>query len=340
MEQGEKSAMSGSLIERRLFLAGAGSLLATLSLTALPASAQNFPPRPIPPAWEKAAMIRIWPSGAPGKGYRPGAPMKDAPPVFMTNVDQPYLRVFHPEKSNGRAVLVIPGGAYIFVSIDNEGVEVAEALNARGYTVFVLVHRLPGEGWANRSDVPLQDAQRAMRVVRSLASKHGYEADTVSLLGFSAGGHLAATLATDFAQPVYAPLDEIDQLDARPAVAGLIYPVISMVPPVTHAESRERLLGPAPSAAEIARRSPAEHVTASTPPTFLMHALDDSAVPPENSLEMLRALRAAKRPVEAHLFEEGGHGFGLGNPKLPVHQWLALFVAFLDRHLAAVAPKA
>lgn len=340
MEQKEKTAMSGSLIERRLFLAGAGSLLATLSLAAMPAFAQNFPPRPIPPAWDQAPMIRIWPSNPPGNGYQPGPPMKGAPPVFMTNVDQPYLRVFRPKKPNGRAVLVIPGGAYIFVSIDNEGVEVAEALNARGYTVFVLVHRLPGEGWANRSDVPLQDAQRAMRLVRSLASKYGYEASTVSLLGFSAGGHLAATLATDFAQPVYAPLDDIDRLDARPAVAGLIYPVISMVPPVTHAESRERLLGSAPSAADIARRSPAERVTETTPPTFLMHALDDPAVPPENSLEMLRALRAAKRPVEAHLFEEGGHGFGLGNPKLPVHQWLGLFVVFLDRHLAADEPKA
>lgn len=321
-------------IDRRLFLAGAGGLAALAATSAAPASAQiKMPPRPIPSAWNEAQAIDLWPAGTPGGGYKPmPLPMESAPPVFQHNVEKPYLRVFRPARSNGRALLVIPGGAYIFVSIDNEGVDVGQLMASRGYTVFVLVHRLPGEGWANRSDVPLQDAQRAMRLIRSLAGSYGFDAAEVSAIGFSAGGHLAATLATDFGQVVYSPRDAIDRLDARPRAVGLIYPVISMSPPVTHADSRARLLGDSPTEEEVVRRSPAAHVGPATPPSFIMHALDDPAVPPANSFEMLQALRIAKRPCEAHFFEEGGHGFGLSSPNLPVHEWPTLFAAFLDRH--------
>jgi len=316
---------------RRMFLTAAGGLAA---MAAAPAKAQpRMPPRPIPGAWIEAPTLPLWAEGPPGGGFRPvPLPMAGAPPVFMHNVDQPYMRVFRPARPNGRALLVIPGGAYIFVSIDNEGVDVAQAMAARGYTVFVLVHRLPGEGWGNRADVPLQDAQRAMRLIRSMAGSYGIDPAQLSAVGFSAGGHLAATLATDFAQQVYAPRDAVDRLDARPGAVGLIYPVISMSPPDTHADSRARLLGDSPGAALVARRSPAAHVGPDTPPVFLMHALDDPAVPPENSFTMLMALRVAQRPVAAHFFEEGGHGFGLGRPDLPVHGWLALFADFLDRH--------
>lgn len=318
-------------IGRRALLAAAGGLatMATVSSRAQP----QLPPRPIPGAWTEAPTIPLWPDGTPGGGFRPiPLPMSDAPPVFMHNVEAPYLRVFRPARPNGRALLVIPGGAYIFVSIDNEGVDVGRAMVAQGYTVFVLVYRLPGEGWANRADVPLQDAQRAMRLIRSMAGDYGIDPAQLSAIGFSAGGHLAATLATDFAQPVYPPRDAVDRLDARPRAVGLIYPVISMTLPDTHAESRARLLGESPGAVLVARRSPAAHVGPETPPVFLMHALDDATVPPANSLEMMTALRVAQRPVAAHFFEQGGHGFGLGPPELPVHQWLSLFAAFLDRH--------
>ena len=335
MDREDQAGRRQPIIDRRFFLAGAGGLAATMGLAGAQATNAPPPPRPIPAAWDQAPVIPLWPNGTPGGGFRAiPLPMAGAPPVFLHNIDRPSLRVFRPAKANGRAMLVIPGGAYIFVSIDNEGAEMAAALNALGYTVFVLVYRLPGEGWSQRADVPLQDAQRAMRVVRSQAGAMGFAPDQVSALGFSAGGHLAATLATDFAQLVYPARDAIDRLDARPSATGLIYPVISMASPVTHAESRARLLGPAPGAAEIARRSPAAHVSSQTPPIFLLHALDDPAVPPANSLEMLQALRGAKRPVEAHFFEEGGHGFGLGPANLPVHQWPGLFAAFLDRHAA------
>jgi acetyl esterase/lipase len=321
-------------VDRRNFLAAAGSLVALAAVTHQGAQAQpQMPPRPIPTAWREAPSIDLWPNGSPESGFKPGKlPIENAPPVFMHNVEKPYLRVFRPAKPNGRAVLAIPGGAYFFVSIDNEGVDVGQALAAQGYAVFVLVYRLPGEGWSNRSDVPLQDAQRAMRVIRSRAASYGVDPAEVSALGFSAGGHLAATLATDFAQTVYAPKDAVDRLDARPKTVGLIYPVISVRMPDTHAESRRYLLGDHPTPEAVARRSPAAHVGPETPPIFLMHALDDTAVPPSNSLEMLQAMRVAGRPVDAHFFEEGGHGFGLGRADLPVSRWLGLFEAFVQRH--------
>lgn len=321
----------GMRIGRRSFLAGAAGL-ATASVTA---DAQQFPKLPpLPQEWKDAEQIPLWPNGPPSGGYTARPVPADWPDIMVRNIERPLLRVFKPEKSNGRALLSIPGGAYTFVSILNEGVDIARAMTARGYTVFVLTYRLPDEGWVDRADVALQDAQRAIRVIRSHARHFGYDADTVSAVGFSAGGHLGATLATGFAEKLYRPRDAVDALDARPAAMGLIYPVISVTAPVTHAESAMRLLGTDPGAAEIARRSPALHVTEQTPPVFLVHALNDNAVPVENSLIMMRALQSAKRPTEVHLFEEGGHGFGLGRGNMPCGQWSSLFAAWLDRHPA------
>ena len=319
------------MVHRRSFLAAAIGL-ASFSISA---RAQQFPKLPpLPKAWGDAEQIALWPEGTPTTGFAAKPLPPGWPDIMVRNIAEPVLRVFRPATSNGRALLSLPGGAYTFVSILNEGVDIARVMTARGYTVFVLTYRLPDEGWADRADVPLQDAQRAMRVIRSQAKRFGYDPETVSAVGFSAGGHLGATLATDFAQPVYSPRDAVDAIGARPAAMGLIYPVISVIAPVTHAESAMRLLGTNPPADLVARRSPALHVTAQTPPTFLVHAIDDPAVPVENSLIMMRALQAAKRPVEVHLFEEGGHGFGLGSPDKPCSQWSNLFATWLDRHLA------
>ena len=213
-------------------------------------------------------------------------------------------------------------------------------MTARGYTVFVLVYRLPGEGWNGRADVPLQDAQRAVRVIRARSGEYGCDPARLYTVGFSAGGHLAASLATDFAQAVYPGADKADELSARPRGVGLVYPVISQEPGIGHAESSLRLLGENPSADLIARRSPARHVTAQTPPSFMVHAMDDPAVPVENSFIMLRALRAAQRPAEAHFYEEGGHGFGLGPPDRPVRSWIELFANWIERQEAIAATAA
>lgn len=229
----------------------------------------------------------------------------------------------------------MPGGAYWFVSVVNEGADLAPLLTRRGYTVFVLSYRLPGEGWAARADVPLQDAQRAIRLIRSRARDYDLDTSRIATLGFSAGGHLAATLATRHAQSVYAARDTADELDARPWATGLLYPVVSLRDPITHALSRQLLLGDGPTAEQIDRRSAELHVDAATSPLFLCHAFDDTAVPVENSLRLMTAARAARRPVEAHLLQEGGHAFGVGRPGTPSAQWIELYCAWLDRTASA-----
>lgn len=313
---------------RRAFGAGvAASLLsgATLAQTAPPAVAGWAE------AWPPKEVLPLWPGDPPGwrGGVTPGLPA-DWPPNFLRGVARPTLNVFRPARPNGQALLVCPGGAYLAISAANEGVEVARTFNALDVTVFVLAYRLPGEGWDNRVDAPLQDAQRAMRLIRANAAAFGVRPEAVGVLGFSAGGHLAATLATDHAQSVYAPLDAVDRQSARPAFAGLLYPVITMIGPQAHARSRDQLLGAQPSPAAAARRSPDLRVSAATPPCFVAHAADDTTVSMDNSLGMLAALRAARIRCEAHLFETGEHAFGVGRPGAPSALWPQLFRRWMD----------
>lgn len=250
---------------------------------------------------------------------------------FVTDIGEPLLTVFRPARPNGAAALLMPGGGYIRVVIDKEGFEVARRLADAGVTAFVLRYRLPREGWTSR-DVALQDAQRAMRLIRARAAGDGLDPARVLAMGFSAGGHLAASLATGFAKPVYAPVDAADPLSARPDLSGLLYPVIDMDPRHAHAGSRTALLGGAPTPALEAAYSPHRHVTADTPPTFVVHSADDASVPLENSLAYLAALRAAKVPAEWHVFEEGGHGFGIRLAQgKPAQVWPELFLAWAAR---------
>jgi acetyl esterase/lipase len=322
----------------RSFSLGVVSLIALAMLS--PATSAKAE-RPAPPAaWTSAPFVPLWTGAPPGGGFEPGAVPANDPATFLRNIDRPGLRRFSPARPNGASVLVVPGGAYSFLSIGNEGVDIATRLTALGYTVYVLVYRLPGEGWANRADVPLQDAQRGLRMVRAAAVRDGLDPHKIAVVGFSAGGHLAATLETDFAQNVYPLHDATDRIDARPDAAALIYPVIAAAPPFTHALSAEKLLGKNPDPAAVARRSPAERVTATTPPTFLLHAMDDGAVVPDNSLTMMAALRKAGRPVEAHFLNEGGHGFGVGPATLPAGYWVEMFDRWLQRSFAATPRSA
>ena len=320
-------------LRRRDFLLLGGTLLAAQTAARHASAPPPRPPATLPPAWLAASTIPLWPDDPPGFASFAPQPVPDnMSPVFVHNVSRPDIRVFRPARPNGRALLVVPGGAYSFVSIANEGLDVAARMTPLGVTVFVLTYRLPGNGWSKRSDVPLQDAQRAMRVIRANASRFAIDATGVSVLGFSAGGHLAATLATQHAEPTYAPRDSIDEFGARPFAAGLIYPVITMEVPVTHDLSRKLLLGESPSVADIERRSAERHVDSNTPPAFIVHAFDDTAVPVENSLRYMNALREANRPVEAHLLQEGGHAFGVGLPRTPSESWPSLFLTWLERN--------
>ena len=318
--------------DRRTVLGAAvgGGLLAAQSAaaqgTAQPALPPGWlPPTPLseatnPPPWPAREVVRLWPGmppGAPGTLPTP-APSLNGPAtrrqLWIRGVAQPELHVFRPARPDGSALLSIPGGGYQFVSVQNEGLDVAQYYNALGTTVFVLVYRLPREGWNPAHLAPLQDAQRAMRVIRSRAAEFRIDPARLGVLGFSAGGHLAADLITAHTETVYAPVDAADQLSAKPAFAGLIYPVTGLI---MQSGSRRyaSMLSPGMSDADLQARSPVSKITADLPPTFLVHAADDPLVVLDCSLEWIAAARAAKRPVEAMFPAVGGHGFGLNLPK-------------------------
>ncbi len=280
-------------------------------------------------------ILPLWPATPPGgEGVQLTARIIERLPGanvihdrYVESVGVPILTVFRPDRPDGSALLLCPGGGYVREVLDKEAFESARRFNAAGVTVFVLRYRLPGEGWANRADVPLQDAQRAIRLIRSYADHYGVDSGRIGILGFSAGGHVAASLITRFSDKVYAAVDAADRSDARPAFAGLMYPVITMSDKA-HAGSRENLLGKNPPPEAIAKYSCELHVTAATPPTFLCLAGDDTIVPPlGNGLAMYEALATAKIPSELHLFQEGGHGFGIGGTAgKPCSAWPDLFL--------------
>lgn len=251
-----------------------------------------------------------------------------------THTRKPTLTVFRPTaQANGAAVVLMPGGGYERVVSDKEGFETARWLADRGYTCFVLLYRLPGDGWGAGPDAPLQDAQRAVRLVRSKAAAIKFDPARVSIMGFSAGGHLAASLTTRFDAKVYERVDAADDLSARPDLSCLMYPVVTMIDGPVHGGSRKQLLGPTPTPEQIALYSPEQNVTDRVPPVFLVHAADDKTVPVANSLMMFTALKAKAIPAEMHIFEEGGHGFGLrGIVGKPVAAWPSLFETFAKRH--------
>jgi acetyl esterase/lipase len=217
--------------------------------------------------------------------------------------------------------------------LDGEAFETARRLNTVGVTAFVLRSRLPGEGWMNRADVPLQDAQRAMRLVRAEAARYNVDPARLGFMGFSAGGHVAASLATRAAAQVYMPVDAADALDAHANFTGLLYPVVTMGAGA-HAGSRSSLLGPSPTAQQIAAYSCEKTVASNAAPAFICLAADDRTVPPlPNGIALFGALRAANVAAELHVFEEGGHGFGIAKiAGKPGEVWPDLFVRWARRH--------
>jgi acetyl esterase/lipase len=224
----------------------------------------------------------------------------------------PTLSIFLPKeiKPHQTAVLIFPGGGYSHLSMDKEGTKVAEWLNTLGIVAFVLKYRLPSDLiMKNKSVGPLQDAQEAVRYVRSNAEKWNIDPNKIGTIGFSAGGHLASTLATHFNDKVY---ESKFNVSARPDFSILIYPVISMKIGITHKGSQTSLLGKNPSQVIIDDFSNEKKITSETPPTFLIHASDDGAVLPENSINYYLALKKKNIPAELHIYEIGGHGFGLG----------------------------
>lgn len=258
--------------------------------------------------------ILLWPNGAPGEPKTSNiGPEEDTttpednlvagqPLIRLTNVSEPTITVYHPDENpTGTAVVVCPGGGYHVLAYDLEGTEVCEWFNSLGITAILLKYRVPVREGLPRYAPPLQDAQRAIGLVRAHAEEWQINPERVGVLGFSAGGHLSAALSTNFNQRTYDPIDSADELSSRPDFAMLIYPAYL-------AEKESHQLAP-----ELP-------VSESTPPTLLIQTEDDN-IPVENSLFYYLALKNANVPAEMHLYATGGHGYGLRKVKSNVHTW-------------------
>lgn len=289
--------------------------LAALALTLL-----------VPPASGAVETIALWPPGT--EGIDPSIP-EEVKASRVQNIHNPTLSIYRPEKPNGCAVVICPGGGYAVLSMVNEGTKVAEFLNSQGITAFVLKYRLPNTPGADFKDpVPLSDALRAIQWVRHHAAGFGIDPARIGIMGFSAGGHLAASAGTRYELAPDFGTDAVAQTSARPDFMALVYPVISTDETFAHKCPRSLLPADAPPDA-LAAQSIEKLVTPETPPAFLVHAKDDGGVLPRNSEVMHETLRENGVASQLHLYEQGGHGFGLGKPQHDASAWPAEFVAWL-----------
>ena len=282
-------------------------------------------------AYPQDVVIKLFPEGVPGEIYNNKYKEKIHAPRrhwgWMTKTTQPEIFVYLPqkEKATGAAVIVCPGGGYRRLAINKEGHESAKALAERGVVGIVLKYRLPSdEIMLDKTVGPLQDAQEAVRETRRRATEWNIDINKIGIMGFSAGGHLAALLSTHYNDKVY----DDDGTVARPDFAVTVYPVITLDSEYTHKGSRECLLGTNPSEEMVERFSNEKNVSSSTPPTFIIHAKDDKTVPVKNSLEYDKVLLENNVKRELCLYEKGGHGFGANNPKSDV-SWIDLCLSWL-----------
>ena len=271
--------------------------------------------------------VLLWPNGAPGA-------------QGDEDMDKPSLTIYLPKGENATktGVVVAPGGGYQHLAMEKEGEQYALWLNARGVAAFVLKYRL---GPKYHYPVELEDAQRAIRMVRANAAEYGVDPDRIGMWGSSAGGHLTATAGTKYDAGNPQATDPVDRVSSRPEFLILAYPVITFEAPYAHTGSRKYLLGDDPDPALVASLSAETQVTGDTPPTFLFATTDDRTVPVMNSVMFYEALVKAGVPVEMHLFQHGAHGAGLAatNPQLSV--WPDLLIKWMrERGYAAAADPA
>lgn len=277
------------------------------------------------PAWQPAPghlTLDLWPHGAPGAQSNAGAEVdtttaKDRlvagkPVIRLGNVSTPTLTVYSPKQKNtGAAIVVFPGGSYHILAIDLEGTEVCDWLNSAGITCVLVKYRVPDSGPYPKSSAALQDAQRALGIVRTHAAEWHIDPARIGVLGFSAGAHLSAALSTHFEQRLYDAIDEADKVSCRPDFAVIVYPGYLALSEQNFAPN-----------AEI-------HVTEKTPPSFIVQAEDDP-VHVENSTVYFLALKNANVPAEMHLYANGGHGYGLRRTELPITEWPKLVETWLQ----------
>jgi len=248
--------------------------------------------------------------------------------VAFVAEDAPLVSVHLPDAdaATGMGIVVLPGGGYQNLALDHEGDQIAAWCNEHGIAAMIVRYRR-GEGYG--FPAPQQDAQRAMRLFRSRAAEWGVAPDQIGLMGFSAGGHLAASIGTLYSDAFYAPVDAVDEASARPDFLILCYPVITMQEHTTHQGSRRNLLGEAPDPALVERLSAHLQVDADTPPAFLLHTTEDIVVLVENSVLFYEALRKHGVPAALHIFEHGRHGVGLATGMPGIGHWPSLLLDWL-----------
>lgn len=315
----ESASPARMMIGRRVLVA----CISIAAFSAVPAAAQA-PPRPAAPASADPQVFRLWEGDAPGA-------------VGSAAADVPTLTYYaaYGRATSGTAVIVAPGGGYGNLALNHEGRQVANWLNSLGVSAFVLRYRL---GPTYRHPIELNDALRAVRMVRARAAEFNIRAERIGILGFSAGGHLASTVATHFDAGDAAAADPIDRVSGRPDFLVLGYPVVTSSGPYVHAGSFRNLLGENPSPQLLGNLSNDTQVTANTPPTFLFHTNADTAVPAENSILFYMALRKAGVPAELHIFEPGPHGVGLAMSDPSLNAWPALLAQWLRARGLLTAP--
>lgn len=295
------------MISRRRFLLATGATLLSMSTGKI---------------FAREDLIPLWPDEPPGGGG-PSGDLRITPNGSWYNIVSPAIQRFKPENPNGAAVLIAAGGGYRWIGMGREAWPVARWLNQRGFTAYVLSYRLPGEGWHDGNLVALQDAQRAIRMVRAMEKQ-------VHLLGFSAGGHLFGMAAARPGFAAYAPQDQLDNIVPAVDSVGLIYPVITLEAPYTHTNTHLELVGHHASAAAEAGWSVQNYVTRQYPPLFMAQAEDDRTSNPHNTLIMKEACRRAGVPVELVSISQGGHGFGLGKAGTPAAVWDEAYALWLE----------
>ncbi len=277
--------------------------------------------------------VKLWPDGIPGSvaddAYIENITVTDGRVTRCERVKNPDLTVFLPawDKATGTAVLICPGGGYGALAFDHEGNAIARWLNENGIAAIILKYRLPSDRiMKDKSVGPLQDAQEAMRIIRRNAKEWNIDPGKIGVIGFSAGGHLASTLSTHFDERVY---PAADNTSARPDFSLLIYPVISFDTTFTHRGSRNNLIGLNPGKDLVRHFSNETQITAETPPAFLVHSADDKAVPVLNSISYFNWLQKHGINNEIHVFQKGGHGYGLAEGRGTESSWPGLCINWL-----------